>query len=184
MIKNWFILFIFLTGIIYSLSGIAKPQQKKDQPKIECWYTELPSVVQIENCGTPICEAKMNCNIHGILYSDLFTRCPAIPGTITESPLGHATYSCPSVTGCSELIKLIKFPKLNRGRPKILVTLSNNYILHKGKVFQEKKKPLSEILPGGIFTAHPHPLKGGSIIGGPTPPPTESEEPEDAGSTQ
>ena len=170
MTKNWFILFILLTGIIYSLPCIAKPQQKKNQPKIECWYTEIPSVIQVDNCGTPICEAKMNCRIYGILYSNLSPRCSAKKGTMTEGPHGSVTYSCPSVTECSEIIKSFSLQNPNEDRPKIRVSLSNNYYLDSGKV---KVKAMS---------THNNSPSGGSIIA--TPPPSKRKEPEDTGSTQ
>ena len=110
------ILFIFLTGIIYSLSGVAKPQLRLKL----CGYTDTPVITKNNNCGPAICHGEIQCNFNDIKYTSIRVHCEAqkakLPRYSLPGPLPKGFwYGCPAPEECAD-------PKIDRAfqiiRPK------------------------------------------------------------------
>ncbi len=198
---------LFLIGITFSLPGMANPMLKKME---KCWYTGIPAVIETKNCGDAICRGPVNCTLNGIVYSDLIATCIAKktnsklsdpfaglrpysygPPDSPFAGLGsfHANsnskYKCPNPMECAGIINVpVSFVD------PVKVTLSRGYQqVNTGEVTDTDYLKMLNELPKGVFGAYPSPpsfpdsLKGG-LLGAAIPSSTQSEEPEDAGSTQ
>ena len=195
--KRISLFYLFLIGITFSLPGMANPMLKKME---KCWYTGIPAVIETKNCGDAICRGPVNCTLNGIVYSDLIATCIAKK---TNSKLSdpfaglrpysygpfytdsNSKYKCPNPMECAGIINVpVSFVD------PVKVTLSRGYQqVNTGEVTDTDYLKMLNELPKGVFGAYPSPpnfpdsLKGG-LLGATIPPPTESEEPDDTGSTQ